>query len=238
MTGLLSLDSSTETLAIALSYPGGRLLYEGAGGPKASERMVPEAMQLLARAHLKLADLDAIAFAAGPGAFTGLRTACAVAQGLALGAAKPVLALDSLMLVAEDARQQALAAGVVLPTPLWVAVDARMNEIYAAAYEHDAAGWRTVQAPALYSLPALQSHWEPAAVAGNALQLFEELRAELISDVPVWPQTASRALALAVLAEQAWMAGLQMDAALAMPVYVRNKVAQTTAERMAARIQP
>ncbi|MBV8123712.1 MAG: tRNA (adenosine(37)-N6)-threonylcarbamoyltransferase complex dimerization subunit type 1 TsaB, partial [Paucibacter sp.] len=185
MTGLLSLDSSTETLAVALSYPGGRLLYEGAGGPMASERMVPEAMQLLARAGMNLNELDAVAFAAGPGAFTGLRTACAVAQGLALGANKPVLALDSLMLVAEDAHQQALATGVVLPTPLWVAVDARMNEIYAAAYERDEAGWRTLQAPALYSLPALQSHWEPAAVAGNALQLFEELRAELISDVPV-----------------------------------------------------
>ncbi|MGS0756850.1 tRNA (adenosine(37)-N6)-threonylcarbamoyltransferase complex dimerization subunit type 1 TsaB, partial [Roseateles sp. GG27B] len=110
MTVLLALDSSTETMALALSGPAGRLYFEAAGGPQASVRLVPEALALLARAGLSLADVDAIAFGCGPGAFTGLRAACAVAQGLAFGAGKPVLSIDSLLLVAEDARQQAVAA--------------------------------------------------------------------------------------------------------------------------------
>eukprot|EP01136_Pigoraptor_vietnamica_P036415 Opistho-1_new@102969 len=96
MTVLLALDSSTETMALALRSPAGALYFEAAGGPQASARMVPETLALLARAGLRLADVGAIAFGRGPGAFTGLRTACAVVQGLAFGAGKPVIAIDSL----------------------------------------------------------------------------------------------------------------------------------------------
>ena len=95
MTVLLALDTSTDTLALALSSPGGIHLHEGEAGAKSSARLVPELMQLLAGAGLGLPQVDAIAFGRGPGAFTGLRTACAVAQGLAYGAGKPVLSLDS-----------------------------------------------------------------------------------------------------------------------------------------------
>lgn len=233
MTVLLALDSSTETMALALSSPAGRVIFEAAGGPQASARMVPETLALLARAGLRLADVDAIAFGCGPGAFTGLRTACAVVQGLAFGAAKPVLAIDSLMLVAEDARQQAEAAGEPLSGTIWVAMDARMGEIYAAAYRFDGAAWRTEQAPALYSPAALVALWQdPGAVAGSALTAFAE---QLGRPVRCWPQTVSRAAALAELAAQAWARGALLDAAEAMPIYVRDKVAQTTAERLSAR---
>jgi tRNA threonylcarbamoyladenosine biosynthesis protein TsaB len=230
MTVLLALDSSTESMALALSSPQGRWFFEGAGGAQASSQMVPELMALLERAGLRLADVDAIGFGCGPGAFTGLRTACAVAQGLAFGAGKPVLALDSLMLVAEDVRQQS-----AMPFELvWVAMDARMGEIYAAAYAHDGRRWQTAQAPALYSPARLLAHWggsAPAALCGSAIAVFDELR-----DVtPAWPSCRSRAQALAVLAEQAWGDGLLLDPAEAMPVYVRDKVAQTTEERLALR---
>ena len=233
MTVLLALDSSTETMALALKSPAGTLCFEAAGGPQASARMVPEALALLAQAGLSLDDVDAIAFGRGPGAFTGLRTACAVVQGLAFGAAKPVLAIDSLMLVAEDARQQAEAAGAALSGTIWVAMDARMGEIYAGAYRFEDGGWLTVDAPALYSPAALVAHWQdPAAVAGTALIAFE---GQLGQPIRQWPLTASRAQALAALAAQAFARGELLDAAEAMPVYVRDKVAQTTAERLAAR---
>lgn len=236
MTVLLALDSSTESMALALVTPAGRLLHEGEGGAKASAQMVPAALALLAQAGLALADVDAIAYGQGPGAFTGLRTACAVAQGLALGAGKPVLAIDSLMQVAEDARQQAAAAGIALGDTVWVAMDARMNEIYAAAYRWQDGRWQPLAAPALYSAESLNARWAelpPSAVAGSALAVFGA--ALQTGEASRWPEPRSRAAALAELSQQAWDAGAQRDAAEAMPVYVRDKVAFTTAERLAAR---
>jgi tRNA threonylcarbamoyladenosine biosynthesis protein TsaB len=227
MALLLAIDSSTDSLAIALTGAGEARLYEGSGGPKASEQLVPQCMRLLAEAGLALADLDAIAFGRGPGAFTGLRTACAVAQGLALGASLPVLPLDSLMLVAEDARLQQAGA---LEGPLWVAMDARMDEIYAAEFRFEDGRWQVLCEPALYAPAALVERWgRPAAVAGSALRVFPQLG----SIAPAWPEQASRSRALASLALQAYAAGPLLDAAEAQPVYVRDKVALTTAERLA-----
>lgn len=231
MISLLALDSSTEALTLALSAPSERFFFEGEGGAKASAEILPQVQDLLARAGLRGEQLDAIAFGRGPGAFTGLRTACAVAQGLALGWNKPVLAIDSLMLVAEDARLQA----GTLAAPIWVLMDARMNEIYAGCYHWTGERWQVLDAPALYSPEALKAQWQhqpPRAVCGSALQPFAEALA--LGDLPAWPETRSRAAALASLAEQAWAAGETLDAAEAMPLYVRDKVALTTAERAAA----
>lgn len=232
MTVLLALDSSTESMALALTAPAGQWLHEAEGGPKASEALLPALQALLDQAGLALAQVDAIGFGRGPGAFTGLRTACAVAQGLAFGAGKPVLALDSLMLVAEDARQQ---SGGAL-SECWVVMDARMGEIYAGAYRHDGQHWQVESAPALYSPASLQALWArtpPRALCGSALAVFEGLSPD--PDLPAWPQTRSRAAALAALVGSAWAQGLGEPAEQAMPLYVRDKVAQTTEERLAAR---
>ncbi|MBB2486667.1 tRNA (adenosine(37)-N6)-threonylcarbamoyltransferase complex dimerization subunit type 1 TsaB [Mitsuaria sp. WAJ17] len=237
MSSLLALDSSTETLVVALSLESGLHAHESEGGGRASEQMVPQAMALLAQAGLELAQLDAIAFAAGPGAFTGLRTACAVAQGLAFGAARPVIPVDSLLLVAEDLRLQQGPAG--LPGICWVLMDARMNEVYAAAYCWQGDRWDTLRAPALYGLPALIEALRdlpPQAAAGNALTVFaQELAPVLPAGLVQASQARSRAAALGSLARQAFLAGTAIDAAEAVPVYVRDKVAQTTAERQAAK---
>jgi len=223
MPALLALDSSTDTMALALVAAGQTRVFEAGGGAQASARMLPEVKALLAGAGLAMADLDAIAFGQGPGAFTGLRTACAVAQGLAFGLDKPVLAIDSLMLVAEDARAQ--GAG----DDIWVAMDARIGEIYAARYRWADGAWQAVEAPALYKPEALAAHWgQPAAVAGTALA---EYASALDVTAPAWPQARSRAEALGALALAAWQRGETRDAAEALPVYVRDKVALTTAER-------
>jgi tRNA threonylcarbamoyladenosine biosynthesis protein TsaB len=191
---------------------------------------VPALRELLARAGIGIRQLDAIAFGAGPGAFTGLRTACAVAQGLAFGAGKPVLALDSLQIVAEDAWMQQPDAG---PDTLhWVAVDARMDEAYAAAYRRGDAGWAVVVPPALYTLPALAAAWSrhpPGRVSGNALSVFAGRLPE--TGAPGVPVVADRAAALGHLARQAWMRGETIDPAAALPLYLRDKVALTTEER-------
>lgn len=226
MTRLLAFDTSTEALAVALILPGQTLAVDGEGGALASTQLIPQILVLLARAGCTLQQLDAIAFGRGPGAFTGLRTACSVAQGLALGADKPVLAIDSLMLVAEDAGAD----------DCWVAMDARMDEIYAAHYRRVDGRWSTLCAPGLLGVEALNRRWlndAPVCVAGSALTAFAG-RLQL-AGVRQEPLPRSRAAALARLAEAAWHAGAAVDAALALPVYVRDKVAQTTAERDAAR---
>lgn len=223
MPVLLALDSAIDTMALALVTPGQTQVFEAAGGAQASARMLPEVRALLAGAGVALAEVDAIAFGAGPGAFTGLRTACAVAQGLAFGLDRPVLAIDSLMLVAEDARAQGAGDEV------WVAMDARIGEAYAAHYRWADGGWQVLAAPALYRPEVLAARWgTPAAAAGTALTAY----ADALGPLPrAWPQARSRAAALGALAAAAWQRGEGRDAAEALPVYVRDKVALTTAER-------
>ncbi len=243
---LLAIDTSTERLALSLAYGDAVTSLVEPGAALASSRLIPAVLQLLQQAKVSMAQLDAIAFGAGPGAFTGLRTACSVAQGLAFAANKPVLPLDSLMLVAEDAAAQAR-----LDAAIWVAMDARMDEIYAAAYErrpgrtaHAADGpvWRVVVPPALYTLPALVDAWQrcpPRWLAGSAITVFGERLGAGQAWTPVQhqvhtlPQELDRGAALARLAQQAWAQGLALAADRALPHYLRDKVAQTTAERAA-----
>jgi tRNA threonylcarbamoyladenosine biosynthesis protein TsaB len=105
MHTLLAFDTATERISVALMARDRIWQHEGDGGAKASATFLPAVMALLADASVRVGDLDAIAFGRGPGAFTGLRTACAVAQGLAFGADKPVLPIDTLLAIAEDARR-------------------------------------------------------------------------------------------------------------------------------------
>lgn len=237
MPCLLALDTSTDRLAAALQTAAGRCCVNEAGGALASARLVPLLMSLLAGADTALAQVQAVAFGQGPGAFTGLRTACAVAQGLAFAGDTPVLAIDSLMIVAEDARAQAVAARAPSEGDWWVAMDARIDEVYAAAYRHDAvAGWQVRVAPRLWTLSALADAWAaapPVRVAGNALAVFgDRLPAP---GATAWPDCVDRAAALLQLADAAWRRGEGLAADQALPMYLRDKVAQTTAERQALR---
>ena len=169
MSTLIAFDTSTERMTVALRRGDRVFAREGEGGARASTTLLPAVLGLLAEARLALAELDAIAFGRGPGAFTGLRTACAVAQGLALGVAKPVLPIDTLLAVAEDARRDADDVRV------WALLDARMDQIYAAEYAHANGRWSTRVAPFLTDCEALAARWQaapPAIVAGNALAAF------------------------------------------------------------------
>lgn len=233
MVALLAFDTATERLHVALGVGARLWTRDAAGGARSSATLLPAAFELLAEAGISLADLDAIAFGQGPGAFTGLRTACAVAQGLAVGTGKPLLALDTLMAVAEDAHREAGAARV------WAVNDARMDEVYAGHYEHAGGRWQVRDAPALYSLEALHARWRdapPSAIAGNAVAAFgARLQAGTASRLG---DAAPRGAALLALARAAFDAGEMLDAADALPVYLRDKVALTTAERAALKDAP
>ncbi|MFL6661693.1 MAG: tRNA (adenosine(37)-N6)-threonylcarbamoyltransferase complex dimerization subunit type 1 TsaB, partial [Rhizobacter sp.] len=166
MNALLAFDTATERTDMALAIGGRTWHREGEGGAKASAAFLPSLLGMLEQAGIGVADLDAIAFGRGPGAFTGLRVACAVAQGLAFGAAKPVLPIDTLLAIAEHARGDASAATV------WAVLDARMNEVYAAEYAFVEGRWQVRTAPTLTTAAALNRIWRevpPEVVAGNAL---------------------------------------------------------------------
>ena len=228
MTTLLAFDTGTERMSIALRHGGQTWSRNAEGGARASATLLPEILVLLAAAGLTPAGLDAIAFGRGPGAFTGLRTACAVAQGLALGSGRPVLPIDSLLMLAETARN-AHGCGRV-----WASIDARMGQIYAAEYAWAGGRWRTAVAPFLTDAEALSAHWRaepPECVAGNALAMFAG-RLQT-GAARAMPEAGADALALLSLAEAAWRVGEAVDAALALPLYVRDKVAETSAERAA-----
>jgi len=236
---LLAFDTSTEVMAVAAAGPDGGFAWNGPGGAAASARLLPQIDAVLARAGLALADVQAIAFGRGPGAFTGLRTSCAVAQGLGFGLGRPLLPLDSLLIVAEDA----LVGGVVLssteaPVQVAVAMDARMDEIYGGVYRCSATGWSGVRDPALYALDdwnaVLEQEHATQLLAGTALAVFGT-RLHRPRGIVLQSGETDRAAALLRLARQAFAEGRGIDAALALPLYLRDKVALTTAERAAAR---
>ncbi len=227
---LLAFDTSTERLSIAVQRDGRRWTHEGAGGAQASAALIPAALALLADAGLALGGLRAIVFGRGPGSFTGLRTACSVAQGLAFGAGVPVLPVDTLLAVAEDAR---LAHGAPRVLAL---LDARMDQVYAAPWAWAAgAGWAAqgdtvVCAPEALA-PLAGAGW---ALAGNAFAAYGERLPGPLRALPRLPAAPSAA-ALLSLAPALLAAGRAVPAEQALPLYVRDKVAQTTAERAAAR---
>lgn len=229
---LLAFDTSTQAMAVALQAGGRTWLRNAEGGAAASATLLPLVCSLLAEAGTALERLDAIAFGRGPGAFTGLRTSCAVAQGLALGSGRPVLAIDSLQLVAEQARIRAGAG----PLDLGVVMDARMGELYAARWHWDGSGWQALHEPRLSSPQALAEAWAespPRACTGSGRPLAQDVFRQRWGHGHWIDEGDDRAGALLQLAQQAWHEGRMQDAAEALPVYVRDKVALTTAERAA-----
>jgi tRNA threonylcarbamoyladenosine biosynthesis protein TsaB len=225
---LLAFDTSTEVMSVAVQRGGPLshepLQYQGAGGAQASAALIPAIQNLLERAGLRLAQLDAIVFGRGPGSFTGLRTACSVAQGLAFGADVPVLAVDTLLAVAEEARHGDGATQVV------AVLDARMDEVYSAAYAYEAGRWQqqgefSVARPEAVAVPA---GW---VLAGNAFAAYPGRLPAAAAQIEALPTAA----ALLRLAPALIAAGQAAPAARALPLYIRDKVAQTTEERAAMR---
>ena len=227
---ILAVDTATERCSVALAR-GERLdeLAE-AVGQKHSERVLPMVRALLKEHRLRLDECDAIAFGAGPGAFTGLRIACGIAQGLAYGVGKRVIPVGNLQALAFAASRKAPTVRRIL-----AAIDARMQEIYWAVYSIDAGTATEVAAPSLASagdLPELSRRHAVDLVAGNALHAFAELAAEL--GCATAPEACASAASIATLALADFAAGRTLPPAQAAPIYVRDRVALTIEERRAA----
>jgi len=221
---ILALETSTELGSCALWRDGAVLERRCPSGRPHSETLLPLVRELLGEAGVGIAALDAIAFGAGPGAFTGLRVACGAAQGLAVAAGLlllPVTSLAAMALQAGDGEVLAL-------------LDARMGEVYAGRYrvaagDCQAQGEIGVLSPAELPLPDTDG-WRACGNAPAAYPLLHErLRA---AGIAVLPDILPTAAALAALAAPRVARGEGIDAALAAPLYVRDKVAKTVAERL------
>ena len=225
----LAFDTSTEVLSIGVAAKGHTDVRTLAGGAQSSATLIPTAMEMLSQAGIGLPQLAAIVFGRGPGSFTGLRTACAVAQGLAFGADILVLPVDTLLAVAEEAR---VLAGVNdQPLTVLAMRDARMDEVYSAAWDWDGQRW-TLRQPLQVGGPqhVLLPDAPRVLLAGNAFEAYGE-RLPAGERVQALPTAA----ALLRLAPSLFADGHAVPAEQAMPLYIRDKVAQTTAERMAER---
>lgn len=233
----LALDSSAGVLSVAIGPAGGDALawHVGAGGPQASATLLPVVGALLQQVGWRLAELDGIVLAHGPGSFTGLRTACAVVQGLAVAARPgglPVLPLSTLLAVAESARQRHAPAAAALR--VHAALDARMDEVYVASYAWDAAhGWSELAAPRLSRPQDLPSD-AGALHAGNVAAVYAG-RLPLAWQGEPAAHTEPCARALLRLAAAGVHRGGCVAASAAQPLYVRNKVALTVDEQAALR---
>jgi tRNA threonylcarbamoyladenosine biosynthesis protein TsaB len=215
----VAFETSTEWCSAALWLDGEVAGIEARVGHGHSDRLLPMLDQLVAAAGIAPGSLDAVAFGAGPGSFTGLRIACGVAQGIAYARGIPAIGISTLEALAEESGAPRVVA----------CLDARMHEVYYCALEKTGGRWREMipaqcVAPAAVRLPP-GAGWTGC---GNGFSVYGPLgMGKVIADIH------PSAIAVARLAAPRLAAGEGVDAALAAPAYVRDKVAFTTEERKA-----
>lgn len=221
---ILAIETSTEHCSVALYQQGEVLSRAELAGQRHSEILLGMIERLLAEAGCGMEDLDGVAFGAGPGSFTGVRIAASVAQGLALGLDIPVLPVCTLEALAEAAGQDRVAC----------ALDARLDEVYFAAYERKGDKWQALIEPCLSAigeLPMLPgSGW---VGVGSGFAILEKELAHHLQLADTRPECFPQASAVAVLGARMLEQGGALDAAAAQPIYLRDKVAMTTSERHA-----
>lgn len=223
---LLAFEAATRRVSVAV-WCDGALTEKAAEVPNGgSEMLLPWANELLAEAGVTLMQLDGFAFGAGPGGFTGLRLACGVVQGLAYGLDRPVVPVCTLAALAREAGDGHILASL----------DARMNELYLAAYLVAGDAVTELMAPKVGAGETAElpegDGWQGAGEGFSAYGgiLRQRLAGRLIE---VRPERMPTARAVARLAAPVLQAGGGVPAAQAIPLYVRDKVALTTAERLA-----
>ncbi len=221
----LALDTSTEACSVALALDGQILALDEVCPQQHSKRILPMVQQLLADAGVSLNQLDGIIFGRGPGSFTGVRIGVSVAQGLAFGADLPVFGVSTLAAMAQAAAVQQNATEVI------AAIDARMAEVYIAAYALDEAGLMQAITPEIAAKPAalpevLTSLSFTSQVLGVGTgwqtysQALQQLAPALIADSILYPS----AQFMLPFASRAWQQQLFVSAEQAEPVYVRDEV--------------
>lgn len=221
---ILAVETSGDYCSVALWRDGQIDDHEMLAGQRQSGMLIDMVHVLLRECGVTLQQMDGIAYGAGPGSFTGLRVACGVVQGLAMGVCKPVVGISTLLALARLSD----AARVVC------CIDARMNEVYHAAYEKNGSGWQTVHEPGVYApydVPPLPGgDWQ---ACGNGFAVYGDKLREQYAQQLTGVDDAShpRAREVAALSAPIFAAGGGLPADHAAPIYVRDKVALKTIER-------
>jgi tRNA threonylcarbamoyladenosine biosynthesis protein TsaB len=229
---LLAIDTSTDYCSVAACRGETIGFRHERAGQRHAERVLGMVDAVLAEAGLALADIGGIAYGAGPGSFTGLRVACGVTQGLALARGIPVVGIGTLLALVEEA---ALNAAEDSSCERVIAcIDARMGEVYHAAYRKTAAGWVEILPPGLYrpeGVPAVPGDgW--TGCGGGFAAYDGAVAARYRGQLSVLrPEVAPSARAVLRLALPRFAAGDTRDPATATPLYLRDKVALKTSER-------
>lgn len=222
-----ALETSTDWCSAALYLDGDVVSLEERAGHRHAERLLPMLEALCRRTGTASADLQAVAYGAGPGSFTGLRIACGIAQGIAFARGIPVLGVSTLAALAEESGEQQVLA----------CLDARMHEVYAGALRRAGQAW--AEASPARCVPPADVVLPPGdwVGCGSGFEAYPELAARP-GLRQVLPGVHPTAQAVARLAAPQFAAGEGTDAALALPTYLRDKVALTRLEREAARSRP
>ena len=220
MTTLLALDTATEACSVALLHDGRVLSHYEVIPRLHAQRLLPMIKELLDQAGVPLAALDAIAFGRGPGAFTGVRIAIGVVQGLAFALDRPVLPVSNLAVLAQRALREQGAQQVA------AAIDARMDEVYWGCYRAEQGemclqGVEAVLAPEQASLPrGATGDWFGAGTGWGTYGARIAVN-PCGQDGALLPHAED----LLRLASFAWARGEGLPADQAQPVYLRDKVA-------------
>lgn len=241
---LLALETSTSCLSVALWCDGASIERRETIPNGGSERLLPWVSDLLSEAGLSLGHLNGIAFGAGPGGFTGLRLACGITQGLAVGLDVPVVAVSTLEALAFNAlrayRQDEVGANAKADVASILAcLDARMNEVYCAAYRVCVHGTELecLLTPWVAPPEQIMAHCAKTLADGQWWGCgdgFASYPSLLMNELPRrFPMIKPDAVAVAQLAVPRLLRGEGIGAEFATPLYVRDKVALTTAERLA-----
>jgi tRNA threonylcarbamoyladenosine biosynthesis protein TsaB len=225
---LLAIDTSTDSCSVAASRGAEIFSRSESAAQRQAERVLGMVQEVLAQARLDLAQIEGIAYGEGPGSFTGLRIAAGVTQGLAFARGVGIVGVGSLLALVEEAAEEAAVEKVI------ACLDAHMGEVYHAAYVKAGAGWDEVSAPGLYKPEAVPvpsgKDWMGC---GDAFAAHRERLAARVGDCVsvVRSDVGPTARAVLKLAIPRFAAGEARDAATAVPVYLRDKVAKKTSER-------
>ena len=220
---ILALETSTESGSCALWLDGLVIERICPAGRSHSETLLPLVRELMAEAGISVGQLDAIAFDAGPGAFTGLRVACGAAQGLAVAAGLPLIPVVSLEVMAATTNAERVIS----------LLDARMGEVYGASYQRREDGYELLGEIRVSSPDDIEMPGADWLACGNALTAYPALAGRLsAAGVSLLPAILPEASWLARLGAIKFAAGQGIDPALAAPLYIRDKVAKTISERI------